>query len=207
MSAYTIKTIWEDNDLKQNTHIYEYQDGIIVIDAGCSVASIRLNIDKPIKAVFITHAHYDHIKYIREYDELNIPIYAHKSSTLMFKDSVNNASIMFGMSKVYNIDNLHLLEDNDVVVIDDIKVQALYTPGHSIDGMCYMIGDSLFSGDTVFAEAVGRDDLPTGNTKQLIKSLARIMDLDYKALYTGHGRSSAKQEQAINIPQWIKYLG
>ena len=73
--------------------------------------------------------------------------------------------------------------------------------------MCYLIDETyLFSGDTVFSVAVGRDDLPTANTKELIKSLTKILNLDYKFLYTGHGRPSSKDEQKQNIPKWIDYL-
>ena len=64
----------------------------------------------------------------------------------------------------------------------------------------------MFSGDTVFSIAVGRTDLPTGNLTELIKSLNRILNLDYITLFTGHGRPSDKQEQNKNIPKWIDYL-
>ena len=44
------------------------------------------------------------------------------------------------------------------------------------------------------------------NFEELIKSLNKILNLDYKTLYTGHGRPSDKQEQKTNIPKWIDYL-
>jgi glyoxylase-like metal-dependent hydrolase (beta-lactamase superfamily II) len=73
--------------------------------------------------------------------------------------------------------------------------------------MCYLLDNEiLFSGDTVFSVAVGRDDLPTSNTNELINSLNRILNLDYKQLFTGHGRPSDKEEQKTNIPKWIDCL-
>ena len=73
--------------------------------------------------------------------------------------------------------------------------------------MSYLINDKyLFTGDTVFSVAVGRDDLPTSNTNKLIESLNKILNLNYKTLYAGHGRPSDKEEQQTNIPKWIDYL-
>ena len=105
------------------------------------------------------------------------------------------------------INNLYLLVDQDEMDIGSLNIKCLHTPGHSIDSMCYLINDEiLFSGDTVFSVAVGRTDLPTGNTNELIKSLNRILNLDFNLLYTGHGRPSSKHEQQTNIPKWIDYL-
>ena len=125
----------------------------------------------------------------------------------MLKNTTNNASLLFNQPTKYKINNLYLLVDQDELDIGELNIKCLHTPGHSIDSMCYLINnETLFSGDTVFSVAVGRDDLPTGNTKQLIESLNRILNLNYNSLFTGHGRPSDKQEQKTNIPKWIDYL-
>lgn len=207
MEVKTIKIKWAENELKQNTHIIEFENSCILIDAGCSVKEIEEITKKPIKAVFLTHGHFDHIKNIEKYDELNIPIYAHKNILKLLDDEMMNASLLFNQPCQFNIENLCLVENNEEIEIDGHKFKCLHTPGHSIDSMCYLLDDkTLFSGDTVFSVAVGRDDLPTGNTKELIKSLNRILNLDYKQLFTGHGRPSDKTEQKTNIPKWIDYL-
>jgi len=207
MNVKTIKTIWEEDELRQNTHIVEFENGCIIIDAGCSILDIKQLTNKPIKAVLLTHAHFDHIKNIQEYDNLNIKIYAHKAILEMLNNTTNNASLLFNQPKKYRINNLYLLTDEDEIDIGDINVKCLYTPGHSIDSMCYLINEEyLFSGDTLFSVAIGRTDLPTGNAEKLIASLKRIQNLNYNTLYAGHGRVSNKQEQNINIPQWIDCL-
>ena len=86
------------------------------------------------------------------------------------------------------------------------EIKVIHTKGHSKGGVCYLINDVLFSGDTLFSVAVGRTDLSSGNTKQLIESLKRIQKLDYSTLYSGHGRVSNKEEQNTNIPKWIEAL-
>lgn len=207
MNVKTVKIKWAENELSQNTHVVEFENFCLVIDAGCSIEKVKEITEKPIKAVLLTHGHFDHIKNIEEYDKLNIPIYAHKAIFEMLFSKTNNVSLMFNQPQTYRIDNLRVLEDEDFLEIEDNQVECLHTPGHSIDSMCYLLnGETLFSGDTVFSVAVGRDDLPTGNTKDLIKSLNRILNLDYNLLFAGHGRPSDKQEQQTNIPKWIDYL-
>ena len=206
MNIQTIKIKWAENELSQNTHIVEFENSCVVIDAGCSVEKIKSITNKPIKAVFITHGHFDHILYIEEFDKLNIPIYANKHILELLEDDTKNASLMFGCSKTFKVKNLNFVSDNQEIEIDGYIIKCLYTPGHSVDSMSYIIDNNLFSGDTLFSVAVGRDDLPTSNTLELIKSLKRILNLDYNFLYTGHGRPSDKVEQKTNIPKWIDYL-
>jgi len=207
MNVKTVKIKWAENELSQNTHIVEFEDCCIVIDAGCEIKKAKEITNKPIKAVFLTHGHFDHIKNIEEYDKLNVPIYAHKNILELLEDEYKNASLLFNQPHKYNIININFVEDNEEIEIENHIIKCLHTPGHSIDSTCYLLdNETLFSGDTVFSVAVGRDDLPTGNKKELIKSLNRILNLDYKQLFTGHGRPSDKSEQKTNIPKWIDYL-
>ena len=207
MNIKTIKLKWAENELSQNTHIVELENACIVTDAGCDFETIKEITNKPIEAVFLTHGHFDHVKDIEEYSKLNIPIYANEHITKILSDETKNVSLLFNQPKKFNIKNINFVEDGEEIVIYGHIIKCLHTPGHSIDSMSYLLDDEiLFSGDTLFSVAVGRDDLPTSNTKELIKSLKRILDLDYKSLLTGHGRSSDKVEQKTNIPKWIDYL-
>ena len=204
MQTITIKCI--ENKLNQNTYLVEFENCCVVIDAGCSLNEIKQQTQKPITAVFITHGHFDHILNIEEYNNLNIPIYASKHINQMLENATNNASIYFDSNKTFKLNNLNYVENLQEIKIENHKIQCLYTPGHTKDCMCYLIDNNLFSGDTVFAVAVGRDDLATANTNELINSLNLILNLDYKLLYSGHGAASDKSKQQINIPKWIKYL-
>lgn len=206
MNIETIKTIWSEGELKQNTHIIINDEGCIVVDAGCSLDQVRAVCDKPIKAVLLTHGHFDHIQYVEEYDRLGIPVYAREYILDMLTDTKKNVSYWHN-PETFTINNLKTLKDNDEIILDKHRVKCYHTPGHSIDSMCYLVDERyLFSGDTVFSIAVGRTDLPTGNKDTLIQSLNRLLDLDFVELYTGHGRISTKDEQLTNIPKWIERL-
>ena len=116
MNVNTIKIKWAENELSQNTHVVEFEDVSIVIDAGCSIERVKEISNKPIKAVFITHGHFDHIKNIEEYDRLNIPIYAHKNILELLEDEYKNASLLFNQPHKYNIININFVEDRKSVV-------------------------------------------------------------------------------------------
>ncbi|MGD8764949.1 MAG: MBL fold metallo-hydrolase [Desulfobacteraceae bacterium] len=64
-----------------------------------------------------------------------------------------------------------LLKDNDVIIIGEIHLNVLHTPGHTPGGICLYAQGHIFTGDTLFVGAVGRTDLPGGSFKQLLTSI------------------------------------
>ncbi|WP_324806976.1 MBL fold metallo-hydrolase [Sphingomonas sp. LY29] len=86
-----------------------------------------------------------------------------------------------------------LLDDGDVLMIGDVPLIALHVPGHTPADMAYVVGDALFTGDTMFMPDYGsaRADFPGGDARQLYRSVRRLMQLpdetrvflchDYKA--------------------------
>lgn len=86
-----------------------------------------------------------------------------------------------------------LLDDGDRLMIGDIPLIALHVPGHTPADMAYVVGDALFTGDTMFMPDYGsaRADFPGGDARQLYRSVRRLMELpdatrvflchDYKA--------------------------
>ena len=86
-----------------------------------------------------------------------------------------------------------LLDDGDVLMIGEIPLLALHVPGHTPADMAYVIGDALFTGDTMFMPDYGsaRADFPGGDARHLYRSVRRLMQLpdatrvflchDYKA--------------------------
>jgi hydroxyacylglutathione hydrolase len=80
------------------------------------------------------------------------------------------------------------LRQDDVLMLGDLKVEVLHTPGHSSDSICLLIGDKLLTGDTLFVGECGRTDLPGGDAAQLYESLfEKIARLeDHIRIYPGH---------------------
>ena len=66
-----------------------------------------------------------------------------------------------------------LLEDGDIVQVGETRLTVLHTPGHTPGSICLYTSGHLFTGDTLFVQAVGRTDLPGGSGPQLIESVHR----------------------------------
>jgi len=84
------------------------------------------------------------------------------------------------------------LKEGDTLNLGDNEIRVLETPGHTEGGLCFLVADKLFSGDTLFQGSVGRSDLPGGNGMQLVNSIKeKLLPLgDNIEVYAGHGPTS-----------------
>lgn len=156
--------------------------------------------DNNIKIDFIlqTHTHFDHVLGLEYYKNLyNVDVFASSESRDIANDKYYNLA--------YDYDDLNVPIDNfltDKEVITDFKIKALKTPGHSLDSISYLIGDYLFSGDTLFRGSIGRTDFPGGDYETLIGSINekyRVLDSN-TVVYPGHGEKTSLDYEFNNNP-------
>lgn len=143
------------------------------------------------KRILLTHGHFDHIMAAEKLKALTgAGIYAGENEETLLNDSNLNASINFGREVSLKPD--YFLKDKEEFEAAGLIWQVIYTHGHTEGGACYYLKDesTLFSGDTLFYESIGRTDLPTGNHQILIESIkSRLFILpDETEVYPGHGR-------------------
>lgn len=136
--------------------------------------------------VILTHGHFDHVGACGALFGAGAEILCGKGEE-GFIFGAENRSICpsvpipdFGISKT--------LCDGERINLCGIGFEALATPGHTAGSFCYIAGDNLFSGDTLFRRGIGRTDLPTGSGADMQKSLEKLFSLgsDYK-VHPGHG--------------------
>ena len=143
-----------------------------------------------LKYILLTHGHFDHIAGLRPFNNENPPKVFMNKNDLKLLNQVNNYLPMFGMSEISipNIDRF--VEDGDIIKLGNTNIQVLHTPGHTQGSVCYLAEGKLFSGDTIFREAVGRCDLEGGDFNQIVESIeSKIYTLpDDTEIYPGHGK-------------------
>ncbi|MGG5462555.1 MBL fold metallo-hydrolase [Clostridium sp. B9] len=147
------------------------------------------------KMILLTHGHFDHVGAVEKLvEKYNIPFYINKKDEEMIDRNVD----VFG--KIPKA-NGYLNEDEVIKLSDEYEVKCIETPGHTPGGVCLLIGDCLFTGDTLFRESIGRSDFEGGNHATLLNSInKKIVPLgDNIAVYPGHGPSSTiKHERQRN---------
>ena len=84
------------------------------------------------------------------------------------------------------------VNENNNISFGNIKVDVIHTPGHTEGGVCYLISNHLFCGDTIFRNSYGRTDLLGGNFKDIQNSIKNIIFKldDNIQIHTGHGEST-----------------
>ena len=153
------------------------------------VSHIR-NSGLTVKAVLLTHGHFDHIMGLDRFlEEFPVPVYACAAEKDVLESAqLNSSAGMLGQP--YTFTGARFVKDGDLLDVAGMKIQVIQTPGHTIGGCCYYIADEnvLFSGDTLFRASVGRTDLPTGSMSALVRSVTdRLLVLpDETRVYPGH---------------------
>lgn len=139
-----------------------------------------------LKYILLTHGHFDHIAGLRDG---KAEVFMHKAD-LNWVENVNQFMPMFGMPQmsIPKIDKY--VQDSDIIKLGNLEIKVLYTPGHTQGGVCYLVENVLFSGDTIFKESVGRCDLEGGDFDQLVESIeTKIYTLPEETeILPGHGK-------------------
>ena len=181
-----------DEVLKKAIIIDPGQDGEKVID---KIEKLKL---KP-ELLINTHGHFDHTysdDIIRQ--KYNIPLAIHKDDTEMLSDANKNFSTIIGNPMI--IDKADIIFDKEETKETSFcKYSIIHTPGHSEGSICILIDNSLFAGDTVFKDSIGRTDLYGGNYNELILSLQKLKKLPRDLIiYPGHGPFTTLKEELKN---------
>jgi glyoxylase-like metal-dependent hydrolase (beta-lactamase superfamily II) len=186
------------NDLKEVLIFDPGEEAFEIFDV------IEENQYKPL-AILLTHAHFDHIGALDEVrDKYNIPVYLHENEKDFLADSTKNGSSLFLRREVFAREADHLISKEGKMEIGNFTLSVFETPGHSPGSVSYYVKEakSVFSGDALFCQGIGRTDLPGGDHDTLIKSIkSKLFSLpDNTRVYSGHGPETSIQYEKKHNP-------
>ena len=158
-------------------------------------------LDLKLVKVIDTHIHADHI-----------------TGASKLKSNTNCTIIMGENSPAETVDIK--LKDDEIIEIDQLKIRAMFTPGHTSDSYSFLMDNYLFSGDTLLINATGRTDFQNGSSKDAYYSLFhKLLKLpDQTILYPGHDYNGKKSStigkekehnprlQVDNVDQYIEIM-
>lgn len=174
----------------------------MVVDPGGEaekiIEMIKL-LDVKLKYIALTHCHADHTGAVMELkNALGGKILVHRDEKdSLFNPDVNLTDMIGEHKEVLEADSR--LDDGDIIHVGNIEFKIIHTPGHTKGGICLYCEKEklLFSGDTLFRGTWGRTDLPTGDFKEIMHSIAnKLLVLpEDTIIYPGHGKSSMIREE------------
>lgn len=173
------------------------EDGVsLVLDPGAPSRRLEEAIDRfgadKLQYILLTHGHFDHISGVaalhQKYPQAQIVLGKGDS------DFPSEPRLHLGCHFDLSVEPFKAdipVQEGSVLPFGKRNIEVISTPGHTKGGVCYRIGDCLYTGDTLISGTTGRTDFPTGSMREMMQSMARLAAIpgDLK-VYCGHGESS-----------------
>jgi hydroxyacylglutathione hydrolase len=176
----------------------------VIVDPGSEGNRLVEAIDNSgatLDAIWITHAHVDHVGAIASIKQRwDVPVYLHPLDRRLYEAAGRQA-------QVYNVPFEEPpppdreFAEGEHLKVGDVELEVMHAPGHS-PGHVVIHGDGIaLVGDCLFAGSIGRTDLPFSNPPQLAATLERISALPPETVvYPGHGMDTTIGEERISNP-------
>jgi glyoxylase-like metal-dependent hydrolase (beta-lactamase superfamily II) len=142
--------------------------------------------------ILLTHGHVDHISATPELKKkYDIPVLVHSADKHLLENAAETANFFDIIME--NVTGADFLDNKSVITLDS-DIHIIHTPGHTPGSVCFYIASmkTIITGDTLFKNAIGRTDLPGGDTNTIINSISTkiyILDDDVQVL-AGHGEKT-----------------
>ncbi len=150
---------------------------IAIIDPGAEAGKILANVhQEEVRYILITHGHHDHIGALEELrKKVKGLVGIHPLDACLLRNSPD-----------------FWLEDEQILRVGNLQIRVIHTPGHSPGGVCFLINEILFSGDTIFPNGPGNTAIPGADYEKILESIhKKIFTLpDETIIFPGHGQET-----------------
>lgn len=176
-------------EYQSNCYIISHNSLATVIDPGYpsdKVVSYLTEKNLDLQFIFLTHGHFDHIggvNYLKKHFH-NAKVLIHMNDTIWLEKNKYNLT---GEKVIFD----QIISVEHDLMLDDLILKIIFTPGHSLGGMSLLVDNHLFVGDTLFKMSIGRTDLLDGDFNTLVTSIKKLYQLPDKIIvYPGHGETT-----------------
>ena len=189
-------------DYQTNTYILENEGRCAIIDPSYAPETILAFLKKrelTADAILLTHGHFDHVGAVeRLVEETGCRLWMSQGD---WSQKISPLTSYFYPLANCDFTEVQFCEEGEVISAAGLSFSVLETPGHTHGSVCYLCGNALFSGDTLFAGSCGRTDLPGGDWNTILESLKRLSQLkgDF-TVYPGHGNSTTLSAEKLYNP-------
>jgi glyoxylase-like metal-dependent hydrolase (beta-lactamase superfamily II) len=173
----------------------------VIIDPGMGATDwVMANVTNPI-AILNTHGHFDHVWSNQELKEkLKVKIYAPKADAFMLSDDPFSQGTPPSEADI-------IIDSDKEFDIDGFKFSYLHFPGHTPGCSAILIKDSLFSGDFIFKNSIGRVDFPFSSPEDMKESIHKFLYVrENWDVYPGHGGSTTVFAEQKTLPMWLNRI-
>jgi glyoxylase-like metal-dependent hydrolase (beta-lactamase superfamily II) len=177
----------------------------VLIDPGDDAGELLAAVNREgvsLSHILLTHAHFDHLSAVAAVQRATgAPVSLHR------KERENLAHLalqttFFGLPAPETFAVATWLEGDETIAFGAIRLQVLFTPGHTAGGICFHGHGHLFSGDLLFRNSVGRSDLPGGDHDQVLHSIRTVLFAlpDETVVHPGHGADTTLAHEKRHNP-------
>ena len=186
---------------QENCYVLHDSNHVLFVDPGRDAKQIAACVkdNETVDAILLTHGHEDHTAAADDLaDIFDCPVYMSLKDYVLV-DPKNPLNYGYD-APVYH----EILDLKGDMKIGAFQLHIIETPGHTAGSVCIQYRNLLFTGDTLFANSVGRTDLYSGDEEQMIETLKMLMRMDRSLrILPGHGPVSQLSRELISNPYLV----
>jgi len=185
--------------------VYSDKKYAAIIDPATEASAFLKFIEKEklsLKFILLTHAHLDHIGGVAWLkNKFNAAIVLHQNDAFQLEHAGEFAR-MLGLPAPAPFQPDIWLTDESDIACEDFRLAVRHTPGHTPGSVCFLTPELVFAGDTLFAQSIGRTDLPGGDYQQILNSIQeKLFTLpEATRVLPGHGAETTIEIEKTSNP-------